>query len=160
MTTALSVTTSSSAPFRPIAHIQERVAREFGLTTYQIKSPRRTRSIARPRQLAMYLAQRITRKSLPTIAEAFDRDHTTVLHAIDVMEHELARDPQWAKLARQLQAELTQEIGQVTSMDLAIDEVIDVIRGRLKAMARRNPHHMAERLAAIAGINGTVGGLS
>ena len=45
-------------------------------------SPRRSRSVARPRQIAMYLAKSITSRSLPEIGRKFGgRDHTTVLHA-------------------------------------------------------------------------------
>ena len=46
-------------------------------------SPRRSRSVARPRQIAMYLAKSITSRSLPEIGRRFaNRDHTTVIHAV------------------------------------------------------------------------------
>ena len=51
-----------------------------------MKSSRRDRSIARPRQIAMYLAKDLTSKSLPEIGLAFGRDHTTILHAIRLIE--------------------------------------------------------------------------
>ena len=50
-------------------------------------SPRRSRSVARPRQVAMYLAESITSRSLPEIGRKFGgRDHTTVMHAVRNIE--------------------------------------------------------------------------
>ena len=50
-------------------------------------SPRRSRSVARPRQIAMYLAKNITSRSLPEIGRKFGgRDHTTVMHAVRKVE--------------------------------------------------------------------------
>jgi chromosomal replication initiator protein len=65
-----------------IENIQKVVAQFYGIKMTEILSKRRTRSIAWPRQMAMYLARDLTSKSLPEIGEAFGgRDHTTVLHA-------------------------------------------------------------------------------
>ena len=63
-------------------------------------SKKRPASIARPRQIAMYLAKELTQKSLPEIGELFGgRDHTTVLHAVRKMAAE-----------RQLMSELNQQL--------------------------------------------------
>jgi chromosomal replication initiator protein len=65
-----------------IDNIQKVVAEYFKLRTSDLLSQRRSRSVARPRQVAMALAKELTRHSLPEIGEAFGgRDHTTVLHA-------------------------------------------------------------------------------
>jgi len=65
-----------------IDNIQKVVAEYFKLRTSDLLSQRRSRSVARPRQIAMALAKELTRHSLPEIGEAFGgRDHTTVLHA-------------------------------------------------------------------------------
>jgi chromosomal replication initiator protein len=65
-----------------IDNIQKIVADYFDIRQKDINSKRRTRSIARPRQVAMALAKELTNHSLPEIGEAFGgRDHTTVLHA-------------------------------------------------------------------------------
>lgn len=65
-----------------IDNIQKTVADYFDIRQKDINSKRRTRSIARPRQIAMTLAKELTNHSLPEIGEAFGgRDHTTVLHA-------------------------------------------------------------------------------
>jgi chromosomal replication initiator protein len=65
-----------------VAAIQESVAAVLGITRDELLSPRRTPRIARARQLAMYLAREMTSLSLAQIAREFDRDHSTVLHAI------------------------------------------------------------------------------
>ena len=50
-------------------------------------SPRRSRPLARPRQVAMYLAKKLTSRSLPEIGRKFsNRDHTTVIHAVKTIE--------------------------------------------------------------------------
>jgi len=65
-----------------IEHIQKTVADYFKIKVADMHSKKRTRAIARPRQVAMFLAKDITPMSLPAIGEAFGgRDHTTVLHA-------------------------------------------------------------------------------
>jgi len=65
-----------------IENIQKTVADYYKLRIADMLSKRRTRSIARPRQVAMALAKELTNHSLPEIGDAFGgRDHTTVLHA-------------------------------------------------------------------------------
>ncbi len=65
-----------------IDNIQKIVAEYYQLRTSELLSAKRSRSIARPRQIAMTLAKELTNHSLPEIGEAFGgRDHTTVLHA-------------------------------------------------------------------------------
>jgi chromosomal replication initiator protein len=64
-----------------IENIQKTVAEYFKIRVADLLSKRRSRSIARPRQLAMALAKELTNHSLPEIGDAFGgRDHTTVLH--------------------------------------------------------------------------------
>jgi chromosomal replication initiator protein len=65
-----------------VENIQKTVAEYFKIRVADLLSQRRSRSVARPRQLAMSLAKELTRHSLPEIGDAFGgRDHTTVLHA-------------------------------------------------------------------------------
>jgi chromosomal replication initiator protein len=76
-----------------IARIQQAVCEQFGLTTDELLSSSRAARIARPRQLAMYLARVHTEASLPTIGAAFGgRNHTTVMHAVRKVERELKTD--------------------------------------------------------------------
>tara|TARA_Y100000590_G_C15725597_1_gene1015150 strand:+ start:779 stop:2167 length:1389 start_codon:yes stop_codon:yes gene_type:complete len=66
-----------------IENIQKTVASFFQISMQDLLSPRRSRSLARPRQIAMYLAKKYTSKSLPDIGRKFsNRDHTTVIHAV------------------------------------------------------------------------------
>ncbi len=70
-----------------IEHIQKRVAEHFNIRFSEMSSARRARAVARPRQIAMYLAKRLTSRSLPEIGRKFgNRDHTTVMHAIRKVE--------------------------------------------------------------------------
>lgn len=64
-----------------IDNIKRTVAGYYNIRVGDLNSPRRTRSLARPRQIAMCLAKELTQHSLPEIGEAFGKDHTTVLHA-------------------------------------------------------------------------------
>lgn len=82
-----------------IDNIQRVVADQYKLKMSDLLSKRRSRSIARPRQVAMYIAKELTNHSLPEIGEAFGgRDHTTVLHAcrkvreLETVDRELQRD--------------------------------------------------------------------
>lgn len=66
-----------------IEEIQKRVAAHFNVRVSDMHSARRARSVARPRQVAMYLAKQLTSRSLPEIGRKFGgRDHTTVMHAV------------------------------------------------------------------------------
>jgi chromosomal replication initiator protein len=70
-----------------IDEIQKRVAQHYNIRLADMSSPRRARNIARPRQVAMYLAKLLTSRSLPEIGRKFGgRDHTTVIHAVRRIE--------------------------------------------------------------------------
>lgn len=66
--------------------IQRVVAEHFGLTMSDMSSKSRPRSVAEPRQIAMYLCRKLTRSSLPEIAKAFDKTHATVVHACKTIQ--------------------------------------------------------------------------
>ena len=73
--------------------IQNTVAAHFNLNIHEMLSARRTRSLARPRQIAMYLAKLYTTNSLPEIGRKFtNRDHTTVIHAVKKIEELMQKD--------------------------------------------------------------------
>jgi chromosomal replication initiator protein len=70
-----------------IEEIQRRVAEHFNIKLADMHSERRARAVARPRQVAMYLAKQLTTRSLPEIGRKFgNRDHTTVMHAVRKIE--------------------------------------------------------------------------
>ncbi|MCJ8157450.1 chromosomal replication initiator protein DnaA [Sphingomonas sp. LaA6.9] len=76
-----------------IDEIQRRVCQHFDIRQNDMVSARRARAIARPRQIAMYLAKRMTPRSLPEIGRKFGgRDHTTVIHAVRQIEKLRAAD--------------------------------------------------------------------
>ena len=76
-----------------IESIQNIVAVYFNLNIQEMLSPRRSRSLARPRQIAMYLAKKYTTNSLPDIGRKFsNRDHTTVIHAVKKIEELVKND--------------------------------------------------------------------
>ena len=70
-----------------IDRIQNITSNFFSINLDEMLSQRRSRPLARPRQIAMYLAKRLTTRSLPEIGRKFaDRDHTTVIHAVKTIE--------------------------------------------------------------------------
>jgi chromosomal replication initiator protein len=70
-----------------IEDIQKRVSEHYGIRASEMHSAKRIRSVALPRQVAMYLSKTLTPSSLPEIGRKFGgRDHTTVIHAIKKIE--------------------------------------------------------------------------
>jgi len=81
-----------------VDQIQKTVSEHYGLKQADLISERRARAVARPRQVAMWLAKQITTRSLPDIGRRFGgRDHTTVLHAVRRIESLKAEDPAIAR---------------------------------------------------------------
>ena len=80
-------------------HQREHVSRSH-------QADRRARAVARPRQVAMYLAKAMTPKSLPEIGRRFRRDHTTVIHAIRQITKLRATDPDLDRDLTTLQRDL------------------------------------------------------
>jgi chromosomal replication initiator protein len=92
-----------------IDEIQRRVAEHFNIKLVEMTSDRRARVVARPRQVAMYLAKQLTTRSLPEIGRKFGgRDHTTVIHAVRKIDELVLTDPALAEdvelLRRMLQS--------------------------------------------------------
>jgi chromosomal replication initiator protein len=76
-----------------VESIQNLVASYFNLNIQEMLSPRRSRALARPRQIAMYLAKQYTTNSLPDIGRKFsNRDHTTVIHAVKKIDELIKKD--------------------------------------------------------------------
>lgn len=92
-----------------VENIQKVVAEYYRIKVADLKSKSRSRSIARPRQLAMALSKELTNRSLPEIGRGFgDRDHTTVLHACRAIaklrEEDSNIQEDWSNLIRTLSA--------------------------------------------------------
>ncbi len=81
-----------------IDDIQRKVAEHYTIKLSEMSSDRRSRAVARPRQVAMFLAKQLTQRSLPEIGRKFGgRDHTTVLHAVNKVTALMEEDPSFAE---------------------------------------------------------------
>jgi chromosomal replication initiator protein len=81
-----------------IDHIQRKVAEFFGIKLSDLRAQNRTKAIAFPRQIAMYLARQLTHASLSEVGRAFGgKDHTTVLHGVEKIQGMLQEDPKFKK---------------------------------------------------------------
>ena len=90
--------------------IQDVIAAYFNLRVDDLKSQRRTRNIAYPRQIAMYLSRKLTDMSLPKIGEEFGgRDHTTVIHAYEKISESLKSDESLQRTIDDISKKITQK---------------------------------------------------
>ena len=81
-----------------IEEIQRKVAEHWSIRLTDMTSARRARSVARPRQVAMYLAKQLTSRSLPEIGRRFgNRDHTTVMHAVNRVSELMEQDSEFSE---------------------------------------------------------------
>jgi chromosomal replication initiator protein len=81
-----------------IEEIQRKVAEHWNIRLTDMSSARRARAVARPRQVAMYLAKQLTSRSLPEIGRKFgNRDHTTVMHAVSRVGELMEQDAEFAE---------------------------------------------------------------
>ncbi len=81
-----------------IEEIQKKVAEYYRIKLFEMSSARRAQVVARPRQVAMYLAKHLTSRSLPEIGRKFgNRDHTTVMHAVKKIDQLRQKDPSFAE---------------------------------------------------------------
>ncbi len=90
--------------------IQNVVSNYFNITLSEMLSQRRSRPLARPRQLAMYLAKKMTTRSLPEIGRRFaNRDHTTVIHAVKTITRLSEQDEEMKKNINQIKSLLIEQ---------------------------------------------------
>jgi chromosomal replication initiator protein len=81
-----------------IEDILKVVGRHYNVAKSDLLSPRRARTVVVPRQIGMYLAKKLTSRSLPEIGRRFGgRDHSTVLHAVRKIDEQLRSDEKLAK---------------------------------------------------------------
>ena len=89
------------------AHVMNSVARAFNLTTEELLSRDRSRKVALPRQVAMYLIREIGNVSLPQIGETMGgRDHTTVMYACEKVADMIERDDLFRRQVHQIRDEI------------------------------------------------------
>jgi chromosomal replication initiator protein len=87
--------------------IQKKVADYFDLKISDMKAKKRSKQVAYPRQIAMYLVRELTNMTLPVIGEAFGgRDHSTVIHACDKIQSELKKNQNVKNLINRLMLEI------------------------------------------------------
>ncbi|HZG84904.1 chromosomal replication initiator protein DnaA [Paenibacillus sp.] len=90
-----------------IQDIQQRVGEYYGMKTEDFKARKRTKNVAFPRQIAMYLSRELTDHSLPKIGEAFGgRDHTTVIHAHEKISSMLQTDQELYKILQAIREKI------------------------------------------------------
>ena len=90
--------------------IQNVVSNYFNIALSEMLSQRRSRPLARPRQIAMYLAKKMTTRSLPEIGRRFaNRDHTTVIHAVKTITRLSEQDDEMKKNIGQIKSLLLEQ---------------------------------------------------
>ena len=93
-----------------IEQIQKKVSEHFNVKMSDMSSARRSRTIARPRQIAMYLSKNLTSRSLPEIGRRFgNRDHTTVIHAVKTITRLSEQDDEMKKNISQIKSLLLEQ---------------------------------------------------
>jgi len=102
----LRTTVRSLRPTVTFDAIVEAVCERFALRVADLRSRRRSKHVAQPRQIAMYLCRRLLGASLPRIGELFGRDHSTVLHAVTTTTHRLKEDIALQTIVTTLEHEL------------------------------------------------------
>jgi chromosomal replication initiator protein len=91
-----------------VESIQKTICDYFNLKVGDLKAKRRTKNIALPRQLAMYLCRKYTSTSFPSIGNKFGgRDHSTVIHATKTIEKKIKADPQMSATIEKLEKNLS-----------------------------------------------------
>jgi len=93
----------AGTPFRiTIERVMEHVCQHFGVEPAQLTGSRRSKNVVLPRQTAMYLCRELTDHSLPDIGRAFERDHSTVIHAHGRIRDMMNEDPLFARMVEDL----------------------------------------------------------
>ncbi len=93
--------------------IIQATAEHYGVTVEDIKAPGRTQSLVTPRQVAMFIACKVTTDSLQTIGKAFDRKHTTVFYGSQQIQKRLTVEPDLKQSIMQISAKLGRKISDV-----------------------------------------------
>ena len=95
--------------------IRRAVCEEFNIPEDALKSQRRTKEIVVPRHMVSYLASKLTKASLPSMARSFGQDHTTILHAIKRTAIRVRTNPVLRERAIRLEANLRQQFGETAT---------------------------------------------
>jgi chromosomal replication initiator protein len=101
-----------SSKDRPVTPelVKKHICKHFNIKQVDLESAKRSRDLAFPRQIAMYICRDMTELSLPKIGEAFgNRDHTTVLHACDKISGELKINESLRAVVKELQQSIKED---------------------------------------------------
>jgi chromosomal replication initiation ATPase DnaA len=93
-----------------LANVSGQVAREFRLRSDDLQSKSREQRIAFARQLAMHLCRKITGAPFESIGEHFNRDHSTVIHAYQLIERRMARDAAFRLFISKLEGRIARAV--------------------------------------------------
>jgi len=141
-----------------INEIVHTISIHFNITIPELTGTGRARYVARPRQIAMYLARELTTASFPEIGQFLGgKDHTTVMHAHKVVTELMRGDEDFCLEVLTLQAGLATGARQIDAMQLFVDTLCDdahrafmkrlkTVRKRLHVLARKDPLGLLERL--------------
>jgi len=133
-----------------VALIKEVVAASYGLQPVDLEKRRRTPRIARPRQVAIYLADMLTPNTRVEIGRRFNGlDPSTVAHAVDRIEELCQRDRRLSDRIREIMIEIERKAPKRLASAL-VDDTIDELRSRLQRACRRDPAGMLRKLADLA----------
>lgn len=88
-----------------IQEIQQSIANKFNVSIDQILSSERTQSLVTPRQMAMYISRKYTPKSLPEIAQSFEKTHATIIHGVRNIEKRLDVEPELKSILNEILTE-------------------------------------------------------
>ena len=139
----------------PTIHaVQSAVEKFYGLSHTQLVGPRRCRELARPRQIAMALCvDLLPQKSLPQIGRAFNRDHTTVMHARDTVAAMVEADQEFKGHLMAIEDEIrgSHEVsGEARRCALkCAEDITDVFRRTIFTMAERDPDEFLRRISLL-----------
>lgn len=116
--------------------IKRHVAACFEIPVAHMTSQRRGRVVARPRQVAMFLATKLTNQSLPAIGAKFGgRDHTTVMHAVKTIQSLIDSDPDFAATMKRVQATMPVVLG--SGQVVGTDDLDIAARAAVHAVVKR-----------------------
>lgn len=123
-------------PQSRVATIVAAVAQVFGVSPKELLGPRRARYVSHPRQVAMVLARDLCPdKSLPMLGREFDRDHTTIIHAIEAVAKRRKNDAELDLIIKDLEAKLSEELSDTVSdrmVEMAADRIASVVAQRVR----------------------------
>jgi chromosomal replication initiator protein len=99
----------------PLAVISDRVVRDFRLRSDDLQSRTREQRISFARQLAMFLCRKMTGAPFESIGEHFNRGHSTVIHAVNLIERRIRREAAFRLFIEKLEGQITGTIPPITA---------------------------------------------